>query len=119
MLALSLIVAGLGILIQFLVGVPGFPAIPPGPIILAVAAILVLLPRSRWPVFAGLAAALFVTIGGLVEGSLRERLGDPGTFDVWIGVVLQWAGLVAAIVSGAIAVRPANSQRRADVSRNE
>jgi hypothetical protein len=78
-LALSLIVSGAGILIQFLVGVPGFPKIPPGPIILGLAGILLLvLPRQRWPLIIGLIAALFVTVGGLIEGSVWGRLGDPG-----------------------------------------
>ncbi|MBU2669096.1 hypothetical protein KOI35_36845 [Actinoplanes bogorensis] len=103
--ALGLAVAGLGILIQFLVGVPGFPAIPPGPIILGAAAVLVLVVPRRWPLFAGLAAALFVTGGGLIEGSVWGRLGHPGAFDVFSGVFLQWAGLVLALIFGAAALR--------------
>lgn len=104
-LGISLLVAGFGILIQYLVGVPGFPEIPPGPIILGVAGILVLaLPRYRWLLIIGLIAALFVTVGGLIEGSVWDRLGDPGKFDVWIGVFMQWAGQVAALVSAVMAV---------------
>ena len=101
MLASSLIVAALGILVQFLVGVPGFPAIPPGPIILSAAAVVVLLPGRRWPVLIGLVAALFVLAGGLIEGSVWGRLADPAELDVWTGVVLQWAGLLAAVASAA------------------
>ncbi|SCF27667.1 hypothetical protein [Micromonospora mirobrigensis] len=105
-LALGLVVAALGVLVQFLVGVPGFPAIPPGPIILGVAAIVVLaLPRRRWPLVVGLVAAVFVTGGGLIEGSVWGRLADPATFDVWSGAVLQWSGLLVALISGALAVR--------------
>ncbi|MEV6851907.1 hypothetical protein [Actinoplanes sp. NPDC051411] len=104
-LGISLLVAGLGILIQYLVGVPGFPKIPPGPIILGVAGVLVLaFPRYRWLLFIGLLAALFVTVGGLIEGSVWGRLGDPGKFDVWIGVFLQWVGQAAALVSAVMAL---------------
>jgi hypothetical protein len=117
-LALSLVVAGLGILIQFLVGVPGFPKVPPGPIILGLAGILILvLPRQRWPLIVGLVAALFVTVGGLIEGSVWGRLGDPGKFDVWSGVFLQWVGLVIALVSAVIATRQAYRRSRTPVLR--
>jgi hypothetical protein len=117
-LALSLIVSGAGILIQFLVGVPGFPKIPPGPIILGLAGILLLvLPRQRWPLIIGLIAALFVTVGGLIEGSVWGRLGDPGKFDVWSGVFLQWIGLVIALVSAGIAIRQAYGRSRTPVLR--
>ncbi|BAL91744.1 hypothetical protein AMIS_65240 [Actinoplanes missouriensis 431] len=104
-LGISLLVAGLGVLIQYSVGVPGFPDIPPGPIILGVAGILVLaLPRYRWVIVAGLIAALFVTVGGLIEGSVWGRLGEPGRFDVWIGVFMQWAGQAVALVSAVMAL---------------
>jgi hypothetical protein len=117
-LALSLIVAGLGILIQFLVGVPGFPKVPPGPLILGAAGILVLvLARRRWPLVVGLLAALFVTVGGLIEGSVWGRLGDPGKFDVWSGVFLQWIGLVTALASAVLAIRQAYGTTRAAVLR--
>ncbi|BBH63881.1 hypothetical protein ACTI_05660 [Actinoplanes sp. OR16] len=115
-LGISLLVAGLGVLIQYLVGVPGFPKIPPGPIILGVAGILVLaLPRYRWVIVVGLIAALFVTVGGLIEGSVWGRLGEPGRFDVWIGVFLQWAGQAVALVSAVMALT--RDHRKAPVSR--
>lgn len=107
-LALGLLVAGAGVLTQFLVGVPGFPKIPPGPIILGVAAVLVLvLAAERWTLIVGTFAALFVLVGGLIEGSVWGRLGDPGNFDVWSGVFLQWIGLVVALVAGVVAIRQA------------
>ncbi|MEU8238533.1 hypothetical protein AB0C07_09830 [Actinoplanes missouriensis] len=115
-LGISLLVAGLGVLIQYLVGVPGFPVIPPGPIILGVAGILVLaLPRYRWVMVVGLIAALFVTVGGLIEGSVWGRLGEPGRFDVWIGVFMQWAGQAVALVSAVMALT--RDSRKAPVSR--
>jgi len=117
-LGLALILAGIGVLTQFLAGVPGFPKIPPGPIILGVAGILVLaLGRQRWPLIVGLLAALFVTVGGLVEGSLWDRLADPGHFSFWIGVFMQWLGQVVALVAGVLAVVPAYSRSRTSVVR--
>ena len=107
-LAIALLIAAAGVLTQYLAGVPGFPTIPPGPIILGTAGILVLaLPKHRWPLVTGFLAALFVTVGGLIEGSVWGRLGDPGQFDVWIGVVGQWLGQAVALVAGAAAIRQA------------
>jgi hypothetical protein len=112
-LALGLILAAAGVLTQYLVGVPGFPKIPPGPIILGAAGIVVLaFARHRWPLIVGLVAAVFVTGGGLIEGSVWGRLGDPGQFDVWIGVVMQWLGLVIAIVAAIVAIRQAYTPDR-------
>lgn len=103
--ATGLFVAGVGVLVQFLVGVPGFPKVPPGPIILVVAAILVwtVTPRFRWIAIVGLLAALFITVGGLGAGGF-SRLGNPGDFGPWIGTALQVIGLVVALVWGVIAL---------------
>lgn len=116
-LAVALAVAAIGILVQYLVGVPGFPKVPPGPIILGLAAILVVvLAKQRWSLFIGLVAALFVTVGGIAQGDLWGRLADPGKFDVWSGVFLQWAGLVGALIAAAIAIRQAYSRRQSAVA---
>lgn len=103
--AAGLFIAGIGVLVQYLVGVPGFPKIPPGPIILIVAAILVwtVTPRFRWIVIVGLLAALFITVGGFGAGGF-SRVGNPGDFGPWIGTALQLIGLVLALVWGVIAL---------------
>jgi hypothetical protein len=112
-LGLSLLLAGAGVLTQYLVGVPGFPKIPPGPIILGIAGIMVLtMAKYRWTLILGLVAALFVLAGGLIEGSVWGRLADPGQFDVWIGVFMQWVGLVIGAIAGALAVRQAYARTR-------
>jgi len=41
---------------------------------------------------------------GLLLAALG-RLGDPGHFDVWIGVVMQWLGQVIAITAAVLALR--------------
>lgn len=63
LLSAGLIVAGVGVFIQFVTGVPGFPPIPPGPIILIGAGLLVALLPWRWTPVIGLIAALFVSVG--------------------------------------------------------
>jgi hypothetical protein len=104
--ATALIVAAAGILIQYLVGVPGYPAVPPGPIILGVAGIAVFAfaARWRWVLILGVVAPLVITVGGLIEGSSWGRLGDPGAFGPFIGTALQWAGMLVALAAGALAL---------------
>jgi hypothetical protein len=109
LLAAGLILGALGVLIQFLVGVPGFPKVPPGVIILGLCGILVffLADRWRWILVLGLIAALFVSVGGILEGSIWGRLGDPGDFGPFIGTAAQAVGLLAALISGMAAVAQA------------
>lgn len=56
-LVAGLVLAAAGLVIQILGGVPGFPPIPPGPIILIVAAAFVVLAPWRWAPIVGLLAA--------------------------------------------------------------
>jgi hypothetical protein len=103
--ATFLFVAVVGIIIQIIVGVPGYPAVPPGPIILGVVGILVLAlaPRFKWILILGIIAPAFVLVGGIAEGSIWGRLGHPGDFGPFIGTLLQIAGVVLAVVYGVIA----------------
>jgi hypothetical protein len=103
----ALVLAAAGVLTLYLVGVPGFPTIPPGPIILGLAGILVLATRWRVMLIVGLVAAAFVAVGGLLEGSVWGRLADPADLGPFLGALLQYVGLVVALVSGAVAVKEA------------
>ena len=101
--SMGLAVAAIGILTQYLTGVPGFPDIPPGPIILGVAALAVAFCPWRWVLFAGLAAAVFVSVGAVVAFIVKDGSANwifPGPF---IGSILQVAGLVVALVYGTLA----------------
>jgi hypothetical protein len=104
--ATGLIIAALGILIEYLVGVPGFPKVPPGPIILGAAGILVFAVTARWKWFLIISeiAALFVSAGGIIEGSSWGRLSRVGDFGPFIGTALQWTGLAVAVIVGAAAL---------------
>ncbi|WP_035859176.1 hypothetical protein [Cryptosporangium arvum] len=109
----GLLVACVGLVIEFFAGVVDFPTIPPGPFILGISGIIVFaLGRARWPLVLGFVAALFITVGGLIEGSVWGRIADPGETADWIGVLLQWPGQVVALVAGALAIRKAYLRRR-------
>lgn len=104
LLSVGLIVAGLGILILYIAGVPGFPKIPPGPIILIGAGLLVALLPWRWVSIIGLVVAIFVSVGFVANaGSAGQRLSAPGEFGPFIGTVVQVLGLVVALIASVVA----------------
>jgi hypothetical protein len=98
----------LGLIIEVISGVPGFPTVPPGPIILTAAAVFVALARWRFAPMVGLVAALFITVGLVVSDSgTTGRLGDPGALGPFAGTVLLVVGLAVALVAGLAAGRRA------------
>jgi hypothetical protein len=106
--AAGLVVAATGIVIQYVSGVD-FPTIPPGPIILLVAAAVVVFGRWRGAAAVGLVAAAFVSLGGVIAtiagNGFSETLGDPGGLGGFVGAVVQVAGLVIAVPAGVVAAR--------------
>ncbi|MBC8091588.1 MAG: hypothetical protein H7Y15_06550 [Pseudonocardia sp.] len=102
----GLLLAALGLVTQIVSGVPGFPPVPPGPIILVVAAAFVTFAPWRWAPIVGLAATVFLVVGLLVSlptSGAAEQLADPGTFGPFAGTVLLMVGLLVALVAGAVA----------------
>lgn len=103
----GLLIAAVGVSIEYLTGVPGFPLVPPGPFILAGAALVVALVRWRWIVLVGLAAAAFLTVGAVAAGTTAQVLAEPGVIGQFLGAVVQVVGLLVALVAGALALRKA------------
>ncbi|MDN5851681.1 MAG: hypothetical protein L0K86_02330 [Actinomycetia bacterium] len=103
-LAGGLVLAAAGLIVQILTGVPGFPLIPPGPIILLAAAAVVVWWRWRWAPAVGLLAALFIAVGAVMEGSVFERLTAPAAIGPFAGSAIQLLGLAVAILAGAAAL---------------
>ena len=106
--ATGLLVAAAGLMIQYFSGVD-FPTIPPGPIILTVAAAVVVFGRWRRSTVVGLVAALFVSVGGVIAtiagNGFSETLGDPGDVGAFTGALIQIAGLLIAVPAGLVAAR--------------
>jgi hypothetical protein len=108
LLALGLVVAAAGIMIQYVAGVGDYPTIPPGPIVLLAAAAVVAFGPWRRAVRVGLAAALFISIGGVIATIAGNGYADTlGSGDVAgvIGALIQIAGLLLAVPAGILAVR--------------
>jgi hypothetical protein len=104
----GLVVAATGIMIQYVSGVD-YPTIPPGPIILVLAAAVVAFGPWRWSPLVGLLVALFVSIGGVIAtiagNGFNETLGDPSAFGGFAGAAVQIAGLAIALPAGIVAAR--------------
>jgi hypothetical protein len=110
---LGLVVAAAGIMIQFVSG-EDFPTIPPGPIILLVAAAVVAFGSWRRAPVVGLVAAAFISIGGVTAtiagDGFNATLGEPGGVGGFVGALVQIAGLAIALPAGVVAVRSLRSR---------
>jgi hypothetical protein len=99
----ALIVAGAGIVVQIIAGV-NYPAVPPGLIILLVAAALVVFVPWRWVSLIAVFASGFLLIGGFANADSRSHLthaGHPGPF---IGTWIEIAAMAVAVVAGIAAL---------------
>lgn len=110
----AMLVAALSILAIFATEPDLFPTVPPGPILLVVAAGLVALVRRSWTVLTGVAIATFILLGGVVSSGLADNL-DHGPVVV-ISTVVQVAALVTAIGFGLIGLTGAGRPRRTRTS---
>jgi hypothetical protein len=92
----GLILAAIGIPVQ-IAGGADYPAVPPGLIILAVAGLLMLFAPWRWAMILAAVATVFVSIGAVAAPNLRDQLADPGAATLFLGSLIQLAGLVLAL----------------------
>lgn len=94
----ALLVAAAGIVIQIVSGID-FPAIPPGLIILLVAAGLVFFVAWRWAPIIGAVAALSQLFGLFAAGQ-GPRLLDLSPLGGSIGLWIQLLGVTVASIAG-------------------
>lgn len=97
----GLIVAAVGIVIQIASGVD-FPTIPPGLIILLLAAGLVAFGRWRWTPLVGAVVGLSQLLG-LFLADQADRLLDPSPLGGAVGLWIQLLGVIVAFVAGIVA----------------
>jgi hypothetical protein len=101
----GLVVAAAGIVIQIVSGAE-YPTVPPGLIILLVAAGVVALgSRWRWTALVGVIVSLFLLVGGALAAQVRDQLGDPTRVGVFVGTVIQLLALAIALIAGVVAAR--------------
>lgn len=104
----GLVLAAVGIIIQYFFNVAGLPTIPIGPIILLVAAAMVAFGSQRWTPVVGVIVSLFV-LAGFTMASItdweRIPLSNPAEVGGFTGAVLQLLGLIIALVAAAVSTR--------------
>ena len=97
----ALLVAALGFAIQIFSGID-VPTVPPGLVILVVAATVVALLPWRWVPVVGTFAGLFLFVGFFASGALSNLL-DPSRFGVLVGAWIQFLALIVAVAGGLVA----------------
>lgn len=97
----ALLVAALGFTIQIFSGID-VPTVPPGLVILVVAATVVALLPWRWVPVVGAFAGLFLFVGFFASGALGNLL-DPSRFGVLVGAWIQFLALIVAVAGGLVA----------------
>ena len=96
--AIGFLVAAAGIVIQIIGGID-YPVVPPGLVILVVAAGLVTLARWSWVPFVGVLVPLFLLVGGAIAIA-NEDEPDRTVAVALAGTVVQAIGVVVALVAG-------------------
>jgi hypothetical protein len=110
----ALLIAAVGFVTQMVAGVTDTPTIPPGLVVILIAAGLVAFVPGRWMPLAGVAAGLFNLVASLVVDAV-DRLLDPSPASGFIGAWPMHIGLIAACIFGTIAtVRNGESLRAPD-----
>ena len=104
--ATGLVLTAAGMLLQIAGGSTLYPSVA-GPIVLIVAAAIVVFVPGRWTPWVGLVVPLVLGVGAIVaaamSGGFIDQLTDPGRAGVFLGSVLHVVGLIAA-VAGAVGV---------------
>jgi hypothetical protein len=98
----GLIAAAAGIIVQILGGAD-YPPIPPGAILLVVAAVLFAV-RTRWTPVVGMLIPLFLSVGAVATPNMRDYLGEPSRAVVFTGTLIQLLGMVVGLVFGAVVI---------------
>jgi hypothetical protein len=98
----ALLVAVAGIVIQIVSGID-YPMVPPGIVIVLVAAGVVAFGPWRWAPVAGVVVGLFLLVGFFASGA-AARLLDPSQLGGFVGTWVQFLAVIVAVVAGILAI---------------
>jgi hypothetical protein len=98
----ALLVAAAGFVMQIVAGVD-VPTVPPGLVILLVAAALVAFAPWRWMPVVGVVVGLFLLVGFFASGAVGSLL-EPSELGVFLGAWVQFLAVIFAVVAGIVAV---------------
>ncbi len=115
--ATGLVLTAAGMVLQIAAGSSLYPSFA-GPIVLLVAAFIVLLRPGRWTAYLALVVPLVLGVGAIVAavmtGTFIEQLTDTARIGVLVGSVMHVVGLFIAV---AAAIRMVLATRRIDHER--
>ena len=94
----ALLVAATGFVIQIVSGVD-VPTVPPGLVIMLVAAGLVAFLPWRWMPVVGAAVGLFLLVGFFASGAVGSLL-ESSQLGVFVGAWVQFLAVIVAVVAG-------------------
>ena len=97
----ALLVAAAGFAIQIVSGVD-VPTVPPGLVIMLVAAALVAFGPWRWTPVVGVIVGLFLLVGFFASGSVGSLLA-PDQSGVFVGAWVQFLAVIVTVVAGIVA----------------
>lgn len=97
----GLLAIGAGLITQQLAGV-SMPPVPPGLVLVVVAAVLMIVTSWRWTPIVAVVAATAEAVAVLAGAG---KLVDFGALDVLGATWLRFAGVVVTLVAGAITIR--------------
>ena len=108
--AVAMVVAIAAILWQIAAGVD-YPTVPPGPIILGIAAAIVVLVRATWARVVGIVVPLFLIVGGTIATIADDgnALRHPGDASPFVATIVQLTAVAVALVAGIVAFRERRS----------
>lgn len=107
--AIALLVAAAGIGVQ-IAGGADYPAVPPGAILLVIAAGIVWFGPWRWAPLAAVVAGVFLVVGLFAAGQ-ASRLVEVDTALDTLGLWIQMVAVVVALTAGALSLRRATERR--------
>ena len=97
----ALLVAAAGFAIQIVSGVD-VPTVPPGLVIMLVAAALVAFGPWRWTPVVGVVVGLFLLVGFFASGAVGSLLA-PDQSGVFVGAWVQFLAVIVTVVAGIVA----------------
>ena len=99
----GLVLTSAGMLLQIVAGSTLYPSLT-GPIVLLVAAVIVVLGPGRWTPYVGLLVPLVLAAGAIIAavmtGDFIDQLTDVGSVGILVGSLMHVVWLTAAVAAG-------------------
>ena len=104
--AAAMVLAIVAIIWQIMAGVD-YPTVPPGPIILGAAVVIVVTVRAFWARIVGVVVPAFLLVGGTIAAIANDdnALRHPDGVSAFLATVLQMGAVVVALVAGWMRLR--------------